>query len=211
MNQRLAELVGAIIGDGCISYKPKFGQYFLEMVGNPKEEQEYMNYLAEILIVEYNFNPSITFRERAIRMKVYSKNFIEFLIFELKLVCNKEKCANITIPLIIINNPLWLKRCLRGIVDTDGSLFLANKGYRKDYPTIEISTISRLLAIQLQEVLSKDFRIGFRSFKQKGFQRIYRISLNGDVMVDKWFNDIGFSNQRNIRKYKKLKDGASGI
>lgn len=205
MNERLAELIGAIIGDGCIRYKPEMGQYYIEIVGNMNEENDYFHYLSKIFIEELNLKTSIKIRGRGLRLRVYSKNFIKFLVNELKLPFNKNKCQNIIIPSLILNDEFLLGHCLKGIMDTDGSLFLANKGYRKDYPTIEISTISPKLAQQLRDVLSIKFRIGFRSYKQDKFQRIYRISLNGEKMVNKWYEEIGFSNQRNLGKYYKYK------
>ncbi len=212
LNTKVAELIGAIIGDGCIRYKPMISQYYVEIVGDPNNEQEYFKYLSKILIEELNLKAFIKVRERGLRLKVYSKELIEFLVYKLKLPPNKEKCQNIFIPKIIFNDEYLLRSCLRGIMDTDGSIFLANKGYRKDYPTIEISTTSIKLALQLKEAISQNFRIGFRNYKPGNFHRIYRISLNGDKMVQKWHQKIGFSNTRNLNKYKKYKEsGVTGI
>lgn len=211
LNARISELIGTIIGDGCIRYKPEISQYYLEIVGNKDEEIEYFHYLENILKEEFNLKAHIKIRERGLRLKVYSKLFIEFLIDELNMPSNKEKGQNIIIPKQIIENPELLRCCLRGIVDTDGSLFLSKKSHRQDYPIIEISTTSKKLALQLKEILSNKFRIGFRNYQPKGFLTIYRLSLNGEEMVDKWFDEIGFSNQRNINRYKKLKMGPAEV
>tara|TARA_Y100000310_G_C20673561_1_gene811592 strand:- start:1938 stop:2591 length:654 start_codon:yes stop_codon:yes gene_type:complete len=211
LNDRVAELIGAIIGDGCIRYSPKISQYFVEIVGDPKKEKRYFVYLVAIFNEELNLKVSVKVRERGLRLRTYSKSFVEFLIYDLRMPYNNKKCQNVTIPTAIIMEPSFLKSCLRGIMDTDGSLFMANKGYRNDYPTIEISTTSVNLAHQMHSVLSKTFRLGFRNFKQGDYHRIYRISLNGDVMVKRWFDEIGFSNFRNLDKYLKYKNGAAGI
>ena len=122
--------------------------------------------------------------------------------------CNKEKCQNIFIPKEIIENTELLTSCIRGITDTDGSLFFANKGDRKDYPTIEISTTSKILAFQLKDSLIDrfNFRVGFRNFTQGSFHKIYRISINGEKMLEKWVATIGFSNNRNLDRYEKYKN-----
>ena len=212
INNKIAELIGVIIGDGCIRYKPQSSQYYIEIVGDQNNEREYFEYLSKIFIEELNLKSFVKIRERGLRLKIYSKKFVEHLVHKLKLPCNKDKCQHIFIPSIIFNDENLLKHCLRGIMDTDGSLFFANKGYRKDYPTIEISTISHKLAQQLKETLSTRFRLGFRNYKQGRFQRIYRVSLNGEKMVEKWHQEIGFSNPRNLNKYKKIKKcGAAGI
>ena len=196
ISKEIAELIGAIIGDGCIRYKPEMNQYYLEIVGNKDEEMQYFNYLKNILKKQFNLDAHIKTRERGLRLKVYSKLFIEFLINGLNMPSNKEKGQNIIIPKQIIENSELLRYCLRGIMDTDGSLFLSNKSHRQDYPTIEISTTSKKLALQLKEILSNKFRTGFRAYQPNGFLTIYRLSLNGEEMIDKWFNEIGFSNQR---------------
>lgn len=211
ITENIAELIGAIIGDGCISYKPTIHQYFVEIVGNITEEKDYFEHLKRIILQEFNLTVSIKIRERGLRLRIYSKKFVTFLVDDLKLIPNKEKCQNIFIPEIIFSNQSLLNYCLRGIADTDGSLFLANKGYRQNYPTIELSTTSIRLAEQIREGLSKQFRIGFRSYKPGRFKRIYRISLNGDNMVDKWVKEIGFSNRRNLNRYQILKCGNGGI
>ena len=211
LNDRVAELIGAIIGDGCIRYSPGTSQYFVEIVGDPKKEKRYYAYLLAIFNEELNLKVSVKVRERGLRLRTYSKSFVEFFIYELGIPYNNKKCQNVTIPTVILLEPSFLKFCLRGIMDTDGSLFLANKGYRDDYPTIEISTTSANLAHQMHSVLSKMFRLGFRSFKQGDYHRIYRISLNGDVMIQRWFDEIGFSNSRNLNKYLEYKNGAAGI
>ena len=34
LSPQLSELIGVIIGDGCIRYKPKYNQYYIEIVGD---------------------------------------------------------------------------------------------------------------------------------------------------------------------------------
>ena len=206
LNNNIAELIGVIIGDGCIRYKPHLSQYYIEIVGDKNNEKEYFEYIKKMFIEELNLNAFIKVREGGLRLKVYSKTFIEFLVYKLKLPNNKDKCQNIFIPDVIFNNKNLLISCLRGIMDTDGSLFLTNKGHRKNYPTIEISTTSQKLARQLKNALKVRFRIGFRSYKPGRFHRIYRISLNGDKMIEKWYQEIGFSNLRNLNKHRKYKE-----
>ena len=206
-----AELVGVIIGDGCIRYKPKINQYYIEIVGNKDHEKEYFLYLKNLIKKETNLNSFIKIKSNCIRLRIYSKKLVEYWIYYLNLPYNKIKGENIFIPEIIRSNTSLRNDCIRGITDTDGSLFLANKGYRNDYPTIEISTTSKKLAIQIKTILSKNFRIGFRKFKAQNYRMIYRISINGDKMVQKWVKLIGFSNTRNIKRYKKLKNGATVI
>jgi len=200
LNEKRSELIGAIIGDGGIRFAPKFHQYYVEMTGNKKYEREYFQYLADLFMQEFNLTSNIREDKRALRLRVYSKDLVLWLR-SFNLPYNKEKCKNIFIPEEILKNTDFLTSCIRGITDTDGSLFFANKGYRKDYPTVEISTTSNVLAFQIRDAL-KDI---FGNFTQGSFHKIYRISINGDKMLEKWMATIGFSNNRNFDKYRKYK------
>ncbi|MBU0615412.1 MAG: hypothetical protein KJ601_04930 [Nanoarchaeota archaeon] len=211
ITEKLAELIGAIIGDGCIRYKPKIGQYYVEIVGNIRDEKHYFDYLKKIILNELGLDAKVCERERGLRMKIYSKVFVEFLTNVMNIPFNNTKCQNVVIPKQIQARLNLLTNCIRGIVDTDGSLFLTHKSHRANYPIIEISSTSKNLAYQLREILGSKFRIGFRSFDRKNFHRLYVLSINGETQVDNWYKTIGFSNDRNIMRYKKLKYGDAGI
>ena len=197
---KLAELIGVIIGDGNIYYNKNFRKYYFEITGDPLLENEYFEYISNLVFSLLNKRPSISVRNRGLKLRCYSKEFVEFLINDLGMPYGRKKGISITIPKFIYDQE-WgiLRYCIRGIIDTDGSLFLAKKSHRKDYPTIEVSTISKNLAYQLKFLLSKKYRIGFRYFSKKGITGKYVISLNGDEMVSRYIEDIGFSNLRKLK------------
>lgn len=211
INTQIAELIGIIIGDGCIRYDVKNPQYFVEITGNINLERTFFNYIANIFSSQLGLKSNIRIGGRGLRLRVSSKQFLEWLVHTLEMPYNKNKCLNIKIPSVIVADQELLFYCLRGIVDTDGSLFLSRKGPQKDYPCIEITTASKPLAMQLREILPAHLRIGFRNFTKNGFATIYKISINGDEMVDLWVKLIGFSNPRNGNRYIKLKSGSTGI
>ena len=45
LSPQIAEIIGVIIGDGSIRYKPKINQYYIEIVGDVNKEKKYFNYL----------------------------------------------------------------------------------------------------------------------------------------------------------------------
>jgi hypothetical protein len=199
---KLSELIGIIIGDGNIYYNAKLNKYYFEITGDPLREREYFNHISKLIndILAKKLFPRIG--GRGLRLRVYSKEFVEFLINELGIPYGKNKGKLVRIPEEIISKD-WnlIKSCIRGITDTDGSLFLSKKGNRENYPTVEITTTSKPLANQLRGLLNEKYRLGFRSFTPKGFRKKFVISVNGNEMVNKWINDIGFSNKRKLRKY----------
>ena len=82
-------------------------------------------------------------------------------------------------------------------MDTDGTVFVSKKPRIEEYPTIEITTTSKVLANQLREILlKKGFRVAnIRESLSKLSKRVaYRVPLYGKENIRKWVNEIGFSN-----------------
>ena len=202
LNKELSELIGIIIGDGNIYYNPKLRKYFFEITGDPKLEKEYFEYISTLIQKILNKKGSTRIGGRGLRLRVYSKDFVEFLINEIKLPYGK-KSEIITIP-NKINNWNLIKPCIRGITDTDGSLFLSKKGNNLNYPSIEISTNSKFLAFQIKEFLKDKLRIRLRKFSKIGLNDKYVVSVNGVEMVKKWIKEIGFSNKRKLMRMSKF-------
>tara|TARA_Y100000310_G_scaffold1020_1_gene1447 strand:+ start:38710 stop:39339 length:630 start_codon:yes stop_codon:yes gene_type:complete len=202
ISRELAELVGIIIGDGNIYYNSQLKKYYFEITGNPALEKNYYEYVSDLVYEITSKRPTIRINGRGLRLRLYSKSFVEFLIKTLKLPYGKIKGTTIQIPEAVLSQN-WdtLKFCIRGITDTDGSLFLAKKTHKKDYPCIEISTTSKNLAYQLKNILTERYRIGFRKFSPVSFRDKYIISANGEKMVNQWIEDIGFSNKYKPGKY----------
>ena len=203
ITEELAELIGIIIGDGNIHYNRKTRKYYVEVTGNPKKEKEYFNYISSLYIKILGKPGTIRFAQRSIRIRVYSKKFVEFLIYKLNMHYNKGKAYKTEIPQRILKNKNLTYLCLKGIFDTDGSYFLSNKGYRKDYPCIEISTCSEKLTNQIKEKLEKEFRIKTRIEKKEKNNRNI-LALYGENETNKWFSKIGSSNNYKLEKYNNF-------
>lgn len=96
------------------------------------------------------------------------------------------------------------KHILRGIFETDGSLFFSkskNSYNLSYYPRLAIKTASSVLSTQILNILS------LRSFKVHTYEdgKINVIYLSGSKMLDKWVNEIGFSSDKNRTKYELWK------
>jgi hypothetical protein len=198
----LCELVGIIIGDGCITNSSK--NYKIEITGSPKEENYIKNHAYNLLNKFSGKQPKVSFRERALRIRIQSKMFFTYLTTKIGLVHGKNKAKRIFIPDLIIRKGWnYIKYTLRGIVDTDGSVFTSDKPGSPNYPSIEITTISIKLASQLFRILRmRGFRVTIRSYKPKHGERTFKVGLNGYKMIEKWNKEIGFSNSKNISKCK---------
>ncbi len=205
LNGEIAELLGAIIGDGNLWTDGR--HYRVELTGDPDLDAEYFQYLSEIICNELSGNPRTKTRQRGLRIRVCSKELFEYFSDKPEIPVGSGKAKKVKIPKYVVESSWKIKsKCIRGIADSDGSFFFSDKGYRKDYPTIEITTTSKNLAEQLEAILeNRNFRVGFREWvPREEWNTKYIISINGDEMCKKWLNEIGFSNQRHHQKLNKI-------
>ena len=201
LNENNAELVGAIIGDGNI-YR-KFNKYRIGFTGDIINDREYFEYLSKLIKKEWNKDAKIGIAGRGLRIVINSKDTCNFLINDLELPYGEGKGEKVVIPKKIIGNWNLCKNTIRGIVDTDGSVFVSKKPRIERYPSIEIGTTSTNLAIQLKEILeARGFRVNkIRvAMSKNSVLPINRIALNGKVQLRKWLDEIGFSNPYKMKR-----------
>jgi len=201
ITEGIAELVGVIIGDGWIYRSHR--KYQIGFVGNQETDKEYYDYLKDLIQAEWKKEAKIKFREGGIRIVLDSKEICSFLINDLKLEHGEGKCERVTIPAEIYADWNLAKNTIRGIVDTDGSVFVAKKPGIEKYPSIEITTDSLKLAEQLRKILiEKGFRVAslWRYKSKAGGRDTYKVPLNGKENIRKWIKEIGFSNPYKLNR-----------
>lgn len=195
LNENNAELMGAIAGDGHI-YR-KYNKYRIGFTGHPITDKLYFEYLRELIKKEWNKEGNIKSKKNKIEIVVNSKKVCLFLIEEMKMPYGKDKSKKIFIPKIIRQDWKFSRHFIRGIFDTDGTVFAVRKPRVEKYPSIELTTISRLMAEQLKSILEyQGFRVSkIWQFEQTMSENLcYRFGIYGQDNLKKWINEIGFSN-----------------
>ncbi|MEK6934732.1 MAG: hypothetical protein AABW46_02535 [Nanoarchaeota archaeon] len=199
------ELMGVIIGDGYILYNPKNYQYRLEIHGAVGEDEEYfenIKYFIDKLIKKDITKIQIKKHKlgQALRLYLNNKYLIEYMIKDLGLPHGK-KTYSITIPKKFLN---WKasKHVIRGIFEADGSLYFSRSRIttsKPTYPRLEIKTCSKNLTKQLVDLLKNQ---GFKVqtiIKEGQPTKIY---VSGVEMLEKWVEEIGFTNINTISKLR---------
>lgn len=214
LNEKLAELTGIIIGDGCLFRK----QNLIMISGNIEEDDKYYKDISNFIFRIIGKQPTIKVHQRALRLIVRNKDFFNFFYEYLGMIYNGDKTYNVVIPSKILKNMNFTKACLRGIADTDGSIFTSNKPGSPGYPSIEITTVSKNLAFQIKNILKNfGFRVTLRWYDPKNDiqVRTYKVGLNGWGMLRKWYTDIGFTHPFKekllIKILRKKYDGMGGV
>lgn len=197
IDNKLCEFVGAIIGDGNIWTDGS--RFRVELTGDPTLDKHYFEYLSKVAFELFGKKPyTLKIRQRGLRFRLQHKPAFDTLV-GLGMKAG-YKARNVVIPKPIIKKG-WthIKYTIRGIMDTDGTVFFSKKTYSEAiYPSLEIRTYSRRLGIQINRLLKQN---GFRSHFRGNEIRGYCVGIYGIAMVKKWVNDIGFSNDRHVYKY----------
>lgn len=212
--EELAEFCGAMMGDGWIQSNGKS----LFLAGNPSEDKDYYDKnivpIVSHLIVPVKAGNFPYWGVYGIG--IYKKDLVkEVLSWGL---LKGKKVDVVSIPSWIKSSSLKIKMAfLRGIFDTDGSIF-AQKDYTKysdsfnsRYHTkarIRITSISKKLIDELATILSSlNFRYTIRS-RDAGFRHhrnnntSYYLEINSIKDVHRFFKQIKSKNPKHITKYK---------
>ena len=214
-NHDLAEFLGWYVGDGCLSVNSRYSEFTL--TGDIVEEYPFYE---NVIIPTFNNIFKKTLKKSAILKKyksvgvcgiyVFDKSFVSFLQKEFKLKSGKK--LDISIP-SIIKTEEQKKSFLRGLFDTDGSIFFCKSNFKtKKYsfynhfhykPKIKLGTISKNLIKQVYDMLTElDFSPRYyKPRKQRENENVmYDVVLDINKDTERWIKEIGFKNMKHLSK-----------
>ncbi|MDA4127973.1 MAG: hypothetical protein OK422_00680 [Thaumarchaeota archaeon] len=129
LNSELAELVGVLLGDGClsVSISPRHAIYAVAFTASTKEFQYYENFVKPTLESEFGIRGHLYLRkDNTTRYHVYCKELVSYLA-GLGIPVGKKKDA--AIPATILEHGLTIP-FIRGFYHAEGSLY---RRYSKAY------------------------------------------------------------------------------
>lgn len=195
----LAELMGIVFGDGGIN-----NDWQLVISLNSIADADYSVYVASLL--KKLFNIAIATRKRAhentLKIVASSTTLVDFLL-EKGAVRGNKILQKIDIPLWVENNNEYKKFFVRGLIDTDGCLFIHNHKIRsKIYKNIGLcfTSFSENLIHSVANIL---LEFDITPHITKNNRNIY---LYKEADVLKYLNIFGSSNNRISKKYVSWRD-----
>ncbi len=206
----LAEFVGILTGDGHISFTEQ--SHDIYVCGNSVTDCKYLTiHVFNLIHYLFNLRSFTYFRKntKAIVVRFRSQAIKEYFY---KMGYYKLR-TNIKIPSWVLQGE-FSSPFLRGLIDTDGSVFVSKKPGIEQYPCIELTTVSLQLAVLAKESLTKlGFRVAnVRSYKYKQWENLsFKVSLYGQKNLVKWIETIGFSNLYKLSRAQSMKNGAGVI
>ncbi len=208
IDSNLAELIGIIIGDGCINKCWNRKDYRIQISGNPVEDKDYYEY----------YLPKLLFDCLKIKRKPYLGSNGAYIIqfqsepfrlFLKDLEIFSPKAKIVRIPNIIKEDEILLKSCIKGIFDSDFTIIF-NKRKKNGlhyYPRITACFASKNLVKDLEFSLRKfNFTLNCKYDVFINDPRCFSyitnfINLDGPHNLERWMSLIGSSNSRILTKY----------
>ncbi len=204
-NGDLSEIIGIILGDGHVcSYArdKKIGNYFIRIAGNSETDMDYIKrYIPQLFNKVFEENGHLHFsKDKYVGyFTIYGKNYVDLMV-ALGIRPGNKKDNNQGLPEWIRKNPEFLSRCIRGLIDTDGSIHkIAKDNYnlRIDYT----SYIPKLIT----DVRESFIELGFSPSKIINRKHFF---LSKQEEVRRYINEVGFGNQKNLNRFKSFEKNA---
>jgi len=213
-SKEFAELLGAFTGDGWISKNKKGGLTFV-ICGNPKDEKEYYQRVARLWEAEFagKIKPRAfpywgTFGVMCCNRKIIKQ-------FESAGMARGKKANICKVPEEIQKNKVLYVPFIRGLFDTDGSIFF-KKSYNKNasrwqksnnhIPVIQIASVSQSLIESIRKMLSSlGFKFLFSKYapKNKNWNTTYYLRLSGKINTINFFARVQPKNSRHRLRFEK--------
>jgi len=204
LNPEIAELIGAHIGDGSMElYK---GRYVVSFFGHPIEDENYVKRIAEIYSKYFGVSPRIRKWSGVIGFQICSKDIFDF-ISSLGIPSGKKDGVDIP-ELIKLSDKEIVSSCIRGIFDTDGTMYFEFKN-RKYYPRIQLKITSEKVAKSVNILLNERFDIKSTLYFRKespNRKMSYFVEIRGVEKLERWMEEIGFNNIKHLSKVELWKD-----
>ena len=186
---QLAELFGIILGDGGITKNQ------IRITLNRKTDRDYAGFVRKLMNKVFKEMPSISKRENVLSLTLSGIGLVEELE-RLGLRVGSKIVHQVAIPSWILENREYSKRCLRGLIDTDGGVYFHKhkiKGIKYVNFGLTFTNHSKPLIYGANKILNdNDF---YPSIVQN--KRIYIYNLSE---IKRYFKIIKSNNQKHIKR-----------
>lgn len=206
-SEKLAELVGIILGDGNIHiYKKgkKIGVYSVRIAGNYLKDYSYLTiHIANIFKELFKVEPRIykQLNTNCFYIIVEGRLIVDFLI-SIGLKSGNKIKSQVTIPDWIKENGVYLKACIRGLIDTDGCVY----EMLPHWPGLfQINFENRNITL-LRDTRKALIKLDFHPSKICGKRTLNgtKIYISRKEEIKKFYKEIGSNNDRNIKQFNKV-------
>jgi len=194
-SKELAEFIGIMLGDGCIS------KYQVSITLCNKDEENYSKFIKKLIRKLFCVPVTVLEREKysTIDLVVSRINLVRFCIEKLGLKRGNKIKQQIDIPKWIKNNRSYSIACTRGLIDTDGSIFnhrYCINGKLYSYRKLDFTSRSRPLRLSLFIILKRE---GIKA----RLAGLYDVRIESQEDMRKYFKIFNSHNPKHLIRYRK--------
>lgn len=195
LSEKLAEFVGIVLGDGGISKN----QVCITL--HHIDDKSYSVFVIDLIEKLFKLKPSVyhNVNDSVYDIVVSRVELVRFLTDKLGLKIGNKVKQQVDVSGWIKKNKKFKIACVRGLMDTDGSIFIHKykvKGREYQYKKMAFTSRSKPLVIFVYNAL-KRLKLNPRITKNGWDAR-----LDSIADVKKYFDIIGSHNLKHLKKYK---------
>lgn len=204
-NDDLAELIGIMLGDGNLYVTDK--SYQIRIAGHITDDKPYLLEWVKPLIqriFDVRIHEKYVPKKNVMYLCINSKQVAEIIIKHGFPAGRKNK-NNVEIPKWIFENKEFLKRCVRGLIDTDGFVHPVHKESR--YPRIGfVSGIESLRNSFSKATKELNFKTTKWTLRMHGWsvRPVGQCTIGNPEDVIRYFKEIEFKNPKYIRDFNRF-------
>ena len=198
INEDVAELVGIILGDGNIYVDKSKGHYQLRITGDLIKDKEYHEYISHLFFKIFNKKIKTKIYPDRRVLYFYSKEIINTLLY-FGLVSGSKLGDNVCVPEWIFSKKEYVISCLRGLMDTDGTVF--PKSTNKNFLQIEISSAIPNLRISISKMF---LSLGIKVSNWSKGGNTPNCGIYAKEEIFKYCKFVNFNNPCKRRKFDAL-------
>ena len=193
LNEKLAEFIGIYLGDGTMT------KYFIKISGDFRVDLPYFLYLKKLIKDVFDVGSSITRDKKynTLYLTIFSKSICDLFNKKFGLKPGNKIRNKSKVPEKILDNRELATACLRGLIDTDGSI--SRRGRNGSQFCIQFTSHNKKLLDQVYEV-GKKLEI-FTFYDKTG------TGTNKWEKIIKYFRIVGSSNLRHIVRFNERLGG----
>jgi hypothetical protein len=191
---RLSEFIGIMLGDGGLT------PYQATVSLNWSADREYIGHAVDQFRILFGVSAHVMGRDgNSCHVRASSVELSEFLV-SIGL-CVGDKVRNgAEVPDWIFGNEEYMKRCIRGLIDTDGCV--SRKNYHAKTLAMQINFRNESMPL-LKSARKILMELGFAPTR---ITNSHHIHLTRKDDVKKYIMEIGFSNPKHSNRIQILKD-----
>lgn len=190
----LAEFIGIFAGDGHLA------EYQALVSTNAETDIDHARYVKYLASKLFKLEASLNYKRpsKAIEVAISSIGLVKWL--HKKGMPLGNKLNELCIPAWVQTNPMYLKKYIRGLFDTDGCVFIDTHVIRgKTYMSRgwTITSYSAKLRNEIKVALES---MGFKPSLRDSQKSVY---MRRKADIERYFREIGSSNSKHLKRYAR--------